>query len=475
MPKSGSHAEMAEPRRWIPRPLSASDRIEFPIVAIGASAGGLEACKRLLSTLPSPNGMAFVVVQHLDPGHENLLVDLLALHTSMSVAQAVDGATIERENVYVIPPGVYLSVDDKGLLRLSKPTERHGARLPFDFLLMSMAKVFGARLVAVVMSGTGADGSGGLKAVKAKGALVIAQEIAEADYDGMPRSAIATGAVDHVLPAAKIAAGAGGTRARRYTDADAARNLVPTIRSGDLLPEIVTAATDKDGSRFQPLQARHLRAQGRASHGHGRGSVCRRISRPAARDGQELDELSRDLLINVTTSFEIPPCSNIWQRTLFRGLLRDHPPERPLRIWVAGCSSGEEAYSLAILFREQIIVSKREIKLQIFASDVDPDAVATAREGLYPAIDRSQCLLGAPCAVLFARRSVVSSFAGIARQRRLHGARCARRSAIRPPRFHFVPQSSDLPEARSASQSHRGSSTSPCAKADCCWSAMPRL
>jgi hypothetical protein len=159
-----------------------------------------------LDALPERNGMAFVIVQHLDPSHDSLLVDLLAARTSMKVVQSTDGMEIERERVCVIPPGVYLAVDEKGILRLSRPLERHGARLPFDFLLNSLAKTFGSRVVCVIMSGTGADGSLGLKAIKAKGGLVVAQDLGEADYDGMPRSAIATGAVDLVLAAVKIAA-----------------------------------------------------------------------------------------------------------------------------------------------------------------------------------------------------------------------------------------------------------------------------
>jgi two-component system CheB/CheR fusion protein len=164
----------ARPRR-IRGPLTATNRADFPIVAIGASAGGLEACKKLLDALSADNGMAFLIVQHLDPSHDSLLVDLLSTHTSMQVAQATDGMAMECERVHIIPPGVYLSVDENGILRLSRPLERHGARLPFDFLLNSLAGVFGARVVCVVLSGTGADGSEGLKAVKAKHGLVIAQ------------------------------------------------------------------------------------------------------------------------------------------------------------------------------------------------------------------------------------------------------------------------------------------------------------
>ncbi|MGA9846071.1 MAG: chemotaxis protein CheB, partial [Roseiarcus sp.] len=139
MPGSRPHHTKADRPRWLDRPLSASSSADFPIVAIGASAGGLDACRKLLDALPARNGMAFIIVQHLDPSHDSMMVDLLAGHTSMPVLLATDGMRIERERVYVIPPGVYLAVDEKGALRLSKPQARHGARLPFDFLLNSLA------------------------------------------------------------------------------------------------------------------------------------------------------------------------------------------------------------------------------------------------------------------------------------------------------------------------------------------------
>ena len=175
----------------------------FPVVGLGASAGGLDAFRRLLAALPAGTGMAFILIQHLDPTHASMMVDLLAGHTPMTVQQAADGMPLEREHVYLIPPGAYLSIRD-GALRLSEPRERHGARLPFDFFLRSLAEELGERAICVILSGTGGDGSLGLKAVKEKGGLVIVQDPDEAEYDGMPRSAIMTGAVDLVLPVAKI-------------------------------------------------------------------------------------------------------------------------------------------------------------------------------------------------------------------------------------------------------------------------------
>src|SRR5579863_7421734 len=179
MPGNRPHQAKAPRPRSSRRPLPARGRPrgsgDFPIVGIGASAGGLDACRRLVDALPAGNGMAFVLVQHLDPTHESMMVDLLAGHTSMDVRQATDGMPIEPEHLYVIPPGAYLSVGN-GVLHLSHPQTRHGARLPFDFLLHSLAAEYGARAICVVLSGTGADGSLGLKAVKQRGGLVIAQD-----------------------------------------------------------------------------------------------------------------------------------------------------------------------------------------------------------------------------------------------------------------------------------------------------------
>ncbi len=200
----GSHPQRAgaarprSSRRASPPPSG-----DFPVVGIGASAGGLDACRKLLDGLPAKTGMAFILVQHLDPTHESMMVGLLAGHTAMTVRQAVERDADRARPPLCHSPGTYLSVGN-GALHLSQPQARHGARLPFDFLLHSMAEACGPRAICVVLSGTGADGSLGLKSVKEKSGLVIAQDPNEAGYDGMPRSAIVTGAVDLVLPLAKI-------------------------------------------------------------------------------------------------------------------------------------------------------------------------------------------------------------------------------------------------------------------------------
>ena len=170
----------------------------MPIVAIGASAGGLEAASKLIDALSPTTGMSFILVQHLDPTHPSMMVQLLAKHTAMKVIEAADGALLAPDQIQIIPPGRYLTVR-AGALYLSPPQAHHGARLPFDALLGSLAESCGGQAIAVVLSGTGADGSGGLAALKAAGGYAIAQDPTEAEFDGMPRSAIATGLVDRVV------------------------------------------------------------------------------------------------------------------------------------------------------------------------------------------------------------------------------------------------------------------------------------
>ena len=371
-------------RRAVPLgdPPRSSDK--FAVVAVGASAGGLDACRKLVSALPAANGMAFILVQHLDPTHESMMVDLLAGHTSMLVLQAIDGMLIESNHLYVIPPGTYLSVRD-GALRLSRPQARHGARLPFDFLLYSLAEEYGTRAVCVILSGTGADGSLGLKVVKERSGLVIAQDPDEAGYDGMPRSAIMTGAVDLVLPVAKIAE-ALAKFSRRTTLTRTRSGLRPKGSIHDWLPEILgllrtKAAHDftlyKEGTLERRIERRMAVAAIEA------GDMDRYLELLRSDTG-ELELLAKDMLINVTSFFRDPEVFDHLEDKIIPELVRNHAQDRPLRIWIAGCSTGEETYSLAMLFREQIAAAERDIKLQVFASDVDADAVASAREGLYP-------------------------------------------------------------------------------------------
>jgi two-component system CheB/CheR fusion protein len=374
-PTRSQPRDAAQPPK-LREPVPVAQRDDFTIVAIGASAGGLGACMKLLAALPANIGMAFLVVLHLEPNHESLLVELLGARTPMAVVQATDGMPLDRNRVHVIPPGMFLSVDDQGFLRLSKLPERRGDRLPFDFLLATLAAAFAARVVCVILSGAGSDGSIGLRAVKAKGGLVLVQRADEADYDGMPSSAMATGEVDEVLRAAQIAT--------RLVERKNGVGAALTGEDGGALVEIVAYLREKTSHDFTLYK---------------RGTLERHIARRMARasiasaasylawlrlDEGELTALSREMLINVTSFFRDASVFDYLTKDVLPALVRDHPAERALRIWSAGCSSGEEAYSLAILFLEEIAAQKRDIKLQMFASDVDADAVALARAGHYP-------------------------------------------------------------------------------------------
>jgi two-component system CheB/CheR fusion protein len=365
-------------------PAPPGDRADFLVVGIGSSAGGLDACSKLLEVLRPDRGMAFILVQHLDPTHDSLLVELLAGHTTMAVLQATDGMRLAPDHLYVIPPGTYLAAAD-GRLHLSKPTARYGARMPFDFLLRSMAEDCGARAACVVLSGTGADGSLGLRSVKEKGGLIIVQDPAEAEYGGMPSSAIQTGGVDLVLRLADIPAAL-----VRY-DRRMALARVHDGGTGDAPPppwlgtiiELLRRGTVHDFSAYKP------------------GTLQRRIERRMAMaaiesddtagymallhaDGGELDLLAKDLLINVTSFFRDPEVFDHLAQTVIPEIVRGYAVDQPLRVWTAGCSTGEETYSLVMLFREEIARQGSPAKLQFFASDVDPDAVASARDGVYP-------------------------------------------------------------------------------------------
>ena len=370
----------------------------FPVVGIGASAGGLAACRRLLDALPDGHGIAFILVQHLDPTHESLMVDLLAGHTGMSVQQAVDGMTVEPDHLYAIPPGAYLAVRS-GRLQLSEPSAPHGARMPFDFLLHSMAEEYGPRAVCVVLSGSGADGSLGLQAINRAHGFIIAQNPEEAEFDGMPRSAIRTGDVDIVLPIAEIPEAIRGyasflseaTPTSRVTDAGHfANDGTDDIESRQLqehlgqIIDLLRTQTVHDFSLYKPgtLQRRIDRRMAMVSLPA--GSTARYLDM-LRQTPSELELLAKDLLIHVTSFFRDPKVFDLLSSDILPGLLSRRDNIEPLRLWVAGCSTGEETYSLAILLLEQLEASKRVVRLQLFASDIDAEAIATAREGLYPA------------------------------------------------------------------------------------------
>ena len=355
----------------------------FPVIAVGASAGGLEAFATFLEGFAADSGLAIILVQHLDPTHESMMVPLLAGHTKMTVREVSHDTRIERDHVYVIAPGTYLAVRNDALL-VSQPKERHGARMPFDFLLRSLAEACGELAIGVVLSGNGKDGSLGLRAIQARGGLVVAQDPTEAAHDGMPRNAITAGVVDLILPVAKMAQSLIAYVNQVRIAPDAEQSAAP-IAADSTLSQILDVLRQRAGQDFSAYKP---------------GTLTRRIERRMAihtiedrsaylallsADTGEIDMLARDLLIHVTSFFRDPAVFEFLAATVVPEIVRGHASGQPLRVWVPACSSGEEVYSLTMIFLEEITAAKKNIKLQIFGSDIDKQAVAAARAGHYPA------------------------------------------------------------------------------------------
>ncbi len=354
-----------------------------PVVAIGASAGGLEAMARLLDAMPADTGMTFLLVQHLDPHHPSQLAELLATHTAMPIVEATEGMSFAPDAVYVCPPGHFLAIRF-GVLHLSRPVTGDHTRLPIDFLIRSLAEECGNRSIAVILTGTGSDGSGALAALRTSGGHIIVQDPEEAEHAGMPRSAVQTGLADAVVPLASIPAEL-VTIGSRIDAATAARTMRPEAYDAADIQSIITLLQHKVGQDFSDykrgtLERRIHRRMG--LRGLPAGALAR-YHEELARNEAECLALADDLLINVTSFFRDPSVFALLEREVIPDLLANLAASQALRIWVVGCSTGEEAYSLAIIMREAILASERDIKLQVFASDIDAQAIAVAREGLY--------------------------------------------------------------------------------------------
>ncbi|RFZ86982.1 response regulator [Shinella sp. WSJ-2] len=347
------------------------------VIAIGASAGGLDACRALLEAMPSGGGNIFILVQHLDPVHESLLAELLSSHTTMTVVQAEDGRRLEPDHLFIIPPGCYIAVQDD-TIRLTVPPVRHGMRMPYDFLLSSLAAEYGARATAVVLSGTGTDGSIGIRLIREAGGQVYVQDPDEADYDGMPKSAIDSGMAEHVMPLAAIA-----QALHRPPSATADAGPLSKQAIVDRILTILRVSAGKDFALYKQGTL-HRRLERRMAMAGIASSDTARYLSFLEENPLELSQLAADILINVTNFFRDPEVFERLRTKIVPDLVANHPPGRTLRLWVAGCSTGEEAYSLGMLVQECISQTRRDIRMQIFASDADEEAVAFARDGVYP-------------------------------------------------------------------------------------------
>lgn len=355
--------------------------VAFPIIGIGASAGGLEALEQFMGCVPAGCGMAFVVVQHLDPTRKGLMAELLQRSTPMKVVQVKDRTRVRPNCVYVIPPNKDMSILH-GVLHLFEPAASRGLRLPIDFFLRSLAQDQQQQSIGVILSGMGSDGTLGLRDIKEKAGLTLAQEPASAKFDSMPRSVIDAGLADIVAPVEDLPGRIMNYLSRTPLTAEPALTVDEKMHSAlEKILILLRTRTTHDFSFYKrnTLYRRIERRMGIHQISRIAGYV-----RYLQENPQELELLFKELLIGVTSFFRD---TVVWQtlaETTLPALLAARPAG-PLRAWVAGCSTGEEAYSLAIVFKEVMdkLKPRKDFKLQIFASDLDRDAIDKARQGMF--------------------------------------------------------------------------------------------
>jgi two-component system CheB/CheR fusion protein len=369
-----------DPQESFPAPPPQEDGLI--IVGIGASAGGQEALEKFFAHMPLDSGLALVVVQHLDPTHKSILGELLQRYTALKVWQVLDGMRVEPNCVYVIPPNHNLAILH-GVLYLLEREAARGLHLPIDSFFRSLAQDQGDHAVGIILSGTGSDGVLGLTAIKGEGGLTLAQDPTEAGYDGMPRSAIASGMVDYVLPVEQMP-GHLLTYLKHPPDHISTAIAIPGSAALDWLHKIFIVLRSQTGHDFSLYKQK---------------TIARRIERRMALQQIEQIEqyyrylqqtpaettiLFKELLIGVTNFFRDPEAFAALEQEIIPHLFENRKPDDLVRVWVTGCATGEEAYSLAILLREYMATHQHEGKVQLFATDINAGAIERARLGRYP-------------------------------------------------------------------------------------------
>jgi two-component system CheB/CheR fusion protein len=364
-----------------PMELPASDLNSFPIVGIGASAGGLEALEQFFGNVPQNNGMAWVVIQHLDPNHKGIMPELLQRITTMKVFQATDNLQVNPDCLYVIPPNKSMSILN-GALHLFDPVETRGLRLPIDIFFRSLADDCQGKSIGVILSGMGSDGSLGLKAIKEKIGIVLVQSPDSAKFDGMPRSAIDAVIADIIAPASELPA-----RLMHFL------KFIPLVKTNleidekviNNLDKIIILIRDQTGHDFSQYKKNTLYRRIERRKGVHQIDSMKSYVRFCQENPEEIVILFKELLIGVTNFFRDPAVWEKLKTKLIPDLIKNLPSGTILRAWVNACSTGEEAYTLAISFKEALEESKdkKNINLQIFATDLDHDSIVFARKGTY--------------------------------------------------------------------------------------------
>jgi two-component system, chemotaxis family, CheB/CheR fusion protein len=372
-------------------PSLSSSSTAFPIVGIGASAGGLEAFTLLLQQVPVTTGLALVLVQHLDPSHESMLPELLSRVTKMPVQQVRDGMVVEPNQIYVAPPNVSMTMNGM-VLELASRSVTRGLHMPIDHFFRSLAKEHGSRAIGIILSGAGSDGALGLAEIKDQGGITFVQDERTAKFPGMPHSAIMNGGIDFIMPPAGIAAELTRVAQHPYViSPPSGREEEPPAES----PPILQSTSDDGlGQVFRLLRG----AMGVDFTFYKQSTIRRRITRRMTlrkmdslreyaqylkKHSEELDALYHDLLIKVTGFFRDPGTFEALKSEVFPAIIRHRPSNKPVRIWVPGCASGEECYSIAICLLEYLGIGVADAPIQIFGTDIDEIALAKARTGRY--------------------------------------------------------------------------------------------
>jgi two-component system CheB/CheR fusion protein len=350
------------------------------VVGIGTSAGGLESLKEFFTATPADSGMAFVVIQHLDPDHVSYMAELLAKHTEMAVAQAADGMAVRANSVYTIPPNKFLFIKDEKL-HLIPPIKRDGIRMPIDFFFRSLAQDQREKSIGVLLSGSGSDGTLGIREIHAAGGIVIVQEPATAQFDFMLQSALATGLVDSALPPAQIAAAL--LQYVRQADDRGKEGPEPEAVQDDI-HSILDVLASQTGSDFHSYKKSMVWRRIQRRMGLNQITDVSDYGRLLREKPDEVVRLLKDMIVGVTNFFRDPEAFDELRIKVISPLVQERNSDDPLRVWAVGCSTGEEAYSIGVLIREEMSRKQKNFPVQIFASDIDPEALKCAREGTYP-------------------------------------------------------------------------------------------
>jgi two-component system, chemotaxis family, CheB/CheR fusion protein len=381
--------EWADPDESLPEPSSAT--AAFPIVGIGASAGGLESFTQLLHQIPITTDLAFVLVQHLDPTHESMLPELLSRVTKMSVQRVRDGMVVEPNKVYVAPSNVDMAM--KGLqLKLQPRSQTRGLHMPIDRFFRSLAQEHGSCAIGIILSGTGSDGALGLAEIKEQGGITFVQDERTAKFPGMPHSAIMNGGIDFILPPAGIAQELARVAQHPYVispfsgrEKDAAAEPPPIVESTspDGLDRVYRLLRGTTGVDFSFYKQSTIRRRITRRMTLRKMDSLEEYAQYIREHPEELDALYHDLLIKVTGFFRDPETFEALKSRVFPTILRDRPANKPIRIWVPGCASGEECYSIVMCLLESLGDRVSHTPIQVFATDIDDIALAKARTGRY--------------------------------------------------------------------------------------------